>query len=275
MIKSFFKKQKTTIPEDKISTALALQNKNFFWNPSNGIPNIGDYLAFETVNYLLNLKDLHPSEIKSGKILSIGSVLHFAQTGDVVWGTGKNGKIVEEKHNFLDLDVRAVRGPNTREYLERKGINVPENFGDPGILSPLVYPKHILEQLFECPKSDFVIVPQLNDNLDKYKGFEKNLVSPRQFPAKFLSKIINAQLVIASSLHGIILAEAFGIPAIFFNSGSGETMFKYEDYYYGTGREAFFAESRLKACFDKATPPIPYINDRQKALIQCFPFDRY
>lgn len=275
MLKSLFDRGNKGKADDKLSVALRLQDKNFFWNPKDRIPNIGDYLAFETVNYLLNLKDKHPIEIREGKILSIGSVLHFAQDNDVVWGTGRNGKISEDKHKFSKLDVRAVRGPNTKKYLEEKGIRVPDIFGDPGILASLIYPKHLLEQVFECPKSDFVIVPQLNDNIEKYKGYEKNLVSPRQLPAHFISKIINAELVVASSLHGLILAESYGIPAVFFNSGSGETMFKYEDYYYGTGRESFIVEKKLASCFNKSTSPIPDISRRQKVLVKNFPFDRY
>ena len=121
MFNKLFKSKEESLKllEPKVAAALQLQHKSYFWNPKDGQPNIGDYLAFETVNFLLNLKDKHPLDIKTGKILSIGSVLHFAENGDTVWGTGRNGKIAEDKHIFSALDVRAVRGPKTKEYLER------------------------------------------------------------------------------------------------------------------------------------------------------------
>ena len=33
----------------KIEAALKLQHKNYFWNPKDNTPNVGDYLAFEIV----------------------------------------------------------------------------------------------------------------------------------------------------------------------------------------------------------------------------------
>lgn len=49
---------------------------------------------------------------------------------DTIWGTGINGKVSEDLHKFEKLDVRAVRGPLTRNYLISKGINCPEVYGD-------------------------------------------------------------------------------------------------------------------------------------------------
>ena len=277
MFNKLFKSKEESLKllEPKVAAALQLQHKSYFWNPKDGQPNIGDYLAFETVNFLLNLKDKHPLDIKTGKILSIGSVLHFAENGDTVWGTGRNGKIAEDKHIFSALDVRAVRGPKTKEYLESKGISVPEVFGDPGILAPLFYPIELLNIIYSGPSEDLLIVPQLNDNNEIYAGYENQLVSPRQLPGNFLGRLTKAKKVIASSLHGIILAEAYGIPAVFFDSGSGENIFKYQDYYQGTGRMEFAVGKTIEECMKLETLPIPNIAERQRALVENFPFDKY
>jgi len=265
----FFRK----LPRNKLEYALQKQNKSFFWNPKDGIPNIGDYLAAETVSYFINLHDKDAVEIKKGKILSIGSVLHFAKTGDVIWGSGRNGKISNDSHKFENLDVRAVRGPLTRAYLETKGVNVPEIFGDPAILCPFIYPEEILCP--EGPTEDILVVPQLNDDLSKYNAFEDKLVSPRQMPAAFIKQILSAKKIISSSLHGIILAEAYGREAIFYKSGSGETDFKYDDYYKGTGRNEFVFFDNINDCIEAEMPPISNLKNRQKALIKAFPVDRY
>ena len=57
------------------------------------------------------------------RVLSVGSVLHFAELGDIVWGSGVNGKIVPDALPAW-LDVRAVRGPYTRAALLACGIPV-------------------------------------------------------------------------------------------------------------------------------------------------------
>ncbi|MAP37782.1 MAG: polysaccharide biosynthesis protein GumL [Chloroflexi bacterium] len=259
----------------KVKQALHQQTKNYFWNPKSGLPNIGDYLAFETVNFVLNLKDLHPLDISSGKILSIGSVLHFANDGDTVWGTGRNGKISPEKHVFSSLDVRSVRGPRTKDYLEKKGITVPEIFGDPGILAPLIYPKAQLNTVYAGDTQDVLIVPQLNDDLSIYSEYKNQLVSPRQLPGNFLGRLTKAKKVIASSLHGLILAEAYGIPAVYYSSGSGENIFKYHDYYEGTGRTEFAVGTSIEECMELETSPIPNLRAKQTDLLSSFPFDKY
>jgi pyruvyltransferase len=53
--------------------------------------------------------------------------------------------------------------------------------------------------------------------------------------------ILGCELVVASSLHALIVAEAFGIPARWWHSASlgsarTEGVFKYNDYYASTNR---------------------------------------
>ena len=57
------------------------------------------------------------------------------------------------------------------------------------------------------------------------------------------SDIFNTELILSSSLHGVILAEAYGIPAVLIRN-ENEPLFKYKDYYMGTGRDkVVFAKS--------------------------------
>jgi pyruvyltransferase len=257
----------------RLQYALSKKDNAFFWHPPNGEPNIGDYLAFETVNYCLNLFDKDPSQIINGKLLSIGSVLHFADTGDCIWGAGKNGKIDESNHHFTQLDVRAVRGPLTRDYLNSKNIKCPDVFGDPGILALLIYPEKML--LPGGPTKDFVIVPQLNNNMEKYNEFTNLTISPRSMPANFIRQLLEGKKVISSSLHGLILAEAYGRDAVYYNSGSGETSFKYLDYYRGTGRDKLVATNSIREAMDTIVVGISNIEDLQQKLVSSFPNDKY
>ena len=249
------------------------QSLAYFWRPKTEAPNIGDYLALCTVQFMLSIVDRHvlDKENKKQKLLSIGSVLHFANNGDCLWGTGRNGKVEDKLHTFSKLDVRSVRGPLTRQYLLEKGIPCPEIYGDPAILAPLMYPESIM-----CPtgpSQDVVIVSQLNDDLSFYNGYEKLLVSPRLYPGDFIKEILKAKTIVSSSLHGIILAEAYGRNAIFLDSGSGETQFKYDDYYQGTGRKTYHITSKIDEAIKLVSTPIPELFDRQQALIKVFPND--
>ena len=58
---------------------------------------------------------------------------------------------------------------------------------------------------------------------------------PNISPLAFVRALLGAERVVSSSLHGVILAEAYGIPATYLDSGNGENRFKYDDYYAGHG----------------------------------------
>lgn len=249
------------------------QSLAYYWQPKTKAPNIGDYLALDTVQQMLHLKNKSVLDKlnSSNKLLSIGSVLHFAENNDVLWGTGRNGKVREDMHRFEKLDVRAVRGPLTREYLISKGIACPEVYGDPAILTPHFYSEQLVCP--EGPSQECVIVPQLNDDMNFYAGYEALLVSPRLYPGDFIKAILKGKTVISSSLHGVILAEAYGRNAIFLDSGSGETQFKYEDYYSGTGRDSYHRVSEIEEAKTLVSQPIPDIKARQNALVDAFPYD--
>ena len=50
----------------------------------------------------------------------------------------------------------------------------------------------------------------------------------------FVDELCASKLIISSTLHGLILAEVYGIPAILLTHNDMD-MFKYRDYYYSTG----------------------------------------
>ncbi|GAB3616250.1 hypothetical protein GCM10027416_08070 [Okibacterium endophyticum] len=65
-----------------------------------------------------------------------------------------------------------------------------------------------------------------------------DFIDPRAKVEAVISAIVQSEVIVASSLHGVILAEAFGIPAIWTKSRE-ESPVKYEDYYLGTGRDDY------------------------------------
>lgn len=90
---------------------------------------------------------------------------------------------------------------------------------------------------------------------------------------KVIGRILDARFVISSSLHGIIVAEAFGIPARYLRMGDHESIFKYQDYYYGTNRFDFKYATTIEEALEMGGGP-PAQCDLDK-LLNAFPYDQF
>ena len=239
----------------------------YSWRPRSGKLNFGDHLAEVIVDGVLARRGLMREEetAVSSRLFSIGSVLHFAQTGDTVWGSGVNGKIAEDQHSYASLDVRAVRGPRTAQFLSARGIAVPDVFGDPALLLP-----HLLPGRFTVTGDNGpIFVPNLND-LDSFES-PIPVASPLRGWNHVVNQIVRSSLVLASSLHGLILAEAFGIPARYVRLSEHESTFKYADYYEGTGREGAEEVTSIEAGLERGGRD-PVVFSAEK-LLEAFPYD--
>ena len=240
----------------------------FWWQSPAGV-NFGDYLSSVVVTKMAADAGCFLNEERStpARLLAVGSILHFARDGDIVWGSGVNGKVPVERHTFRHLDVRAVRGPMTRDFLLRRGIEVPEIFGDPALLVA-----DLLSTRFPTlsGRTDPVaFVPNLHD-LPAMQGWE-NLISPLDPWWSVVHRISRARHVISTSLHGLVVADAFGVPCTYLRLSEEENLFKYEDYILGVGRSALHvARSREEAVRASPLDPIRFDLARLKAS---FPYD--
>ncbi len=247
----------------------------FFFRKHHSLKNFGDELSKILTNKILGLTIFNIITKQGGfltkpqrRLLSIGSILHFANNNDTIWGTGVNGKMDAKSHDFKTLDVRAVRGPLTRQFLREKGVDCPEIFGDPGLLLPLYYKKELF--LNKSIKEEYIVIPNFND-MQLIKN-NSNIVSPLLPWHKVIERIVNSKLVIASSLHGVIMAEAYGVPAmLLLPEGHAEDIFKYQDYYLGTSREEFPVARSIDEALTLSPLPSPNIDLRK--LLDVFPFD--
>jgi pyruvyltransferase len=241
------------------------------WRPATGRVNFGDFLSQVIVELMLARRGMTLGDETRAphQLLAIGSVLHFANDGAVVWGTGVNGKIPIEQHTFRKLDVRAVRGPLTRGFLAERNIAVPEVYGDPGLLLPVLAPDRFKRGAGGGP----AFVPNLNDmaELETKDLRGVPVVSPLSGWNRCVAEILRHDLILASSLHGLIIAEAYGIPARYVRLSETENLFKYRDYYEGTGRPNFgFARSVAEGLEMKGETPPVFDSSR---LMQAFPYD--
>ena len=207
------------------------------------------------------------------RLLAIGSVLHRAQDGDVVWGSGVKGE-KDPLPEGIDLDVRAVRGPLSVEYLQASGVSterITHTF-DPGVLFPHLY----AAELAKSPaRGGDRIIPHYHDDLEmrrRHSSLAESFISVDCTPIAMMRAIKGADRVFSSSLHGVIFAEAMGIPAYWLAPVGGENELKYYDYYYGTGRSDVKRFESLAEAMDSEAMPLPTFD--VEAYLATFPHDR-
>jgi pyruvyltransferase len=247
----------------------------FYWDskPQLGFSNFGDALSEALVERLLGKKIQIAREPFNGerKLLGVGSILSYAQNCDIIWGAGVNGKSPDKAYRFDQLDVRAVRGPLTRDFLLKRGIPCPEVYGDPTLLLPLLFPEF---QKPNVPENEYAIIPHYSD--EPLFSSHPNVISVKEPWAIVVEKILNSRFVISSALSGIIVAEAFGIPARLLqieNKANTEDLFKYKDYYYGTNRSTFTPAHSIEEALDMGGEALPSC-DLEK-LIRAFPYELF
>ncbi len=257
-------------------TKKSFNSKVYGWSRKDKIPNVGDELARKIVKEIVLFNDINEvdfsSQHQNKKLMSIGSVMHFAKTNDLVWGTGVNGKVNTDLHQFKQLDVRAVRGPRTRSFLMERCIEVPEIYGDPALLSSIFFPKNAFTNIET--RKPFVVIPHMSEiELYKKKFSDDYICSPLQHPHDFLRKLLSAEKIYSSSLHGIILAETYNIPVVWLKSNNGEDDFKYYDYYEGTGRQQASKEFIFEGFNCLEFSEILNLEKIQMDLLKSFPLD--
>lgn len=245
----------------------------YFWDAraTQGFANFGDALSEALTERIVGhkIRIVEKPFCEEKKFLGMGSILNYAQDNDIIWGTGVNGKASDASHVFKNLDVRAVRGPLTRKFLLERGIACPEIYGDPTLLFPLLFPEF---KKNENPSKEYIVIPHFSDEylfLD-----EPNLVSVKNPWDVVIRKILDSQFVISSALSGVIIAEAFGIPArllIVENAKSTENLVKYEDYYNGTNRFDFRYATTIEEALKLGGELSPQCD--LKKLYEAFPFE--
>lgn len=199
------------------------------------VNNFGDLLGPVVVAQMHRKLQLGNATEKR-RLLCVGSIMHFTEVGDVVWGTGVNGKMLDRLAEIAcPLDVRAVRGPESRRILLERGIDCPPVFGDPALLLPSLIPE--LKRAAEHKSHDVAFVPNLHD-FRKMRHVDSHIrvINPRGRVLDVLMAIASSERVVASSLHGLIVAQSLGIPTRRIGSGA-EAEFKYVDYAAGIGFE--------------------------------------
>lgn len=181
----------------------------YYWQ---GKKNFGDLLGPLLVSHFCHLP-VDRSEAADSELVVVGSILeHLPKDwSGIIAGAGL---LHEASRPFIRGRVLAVRGPLTSSriwtsdtrcaYKKYDGV-----LADPGLLADELVPEQ--EKLYNLG-----LVPHWSDKTLEtnplFLKYNPKIIRVSDDPLEVIAQIGQCKKIVASSLHGIILADAFGIP---------------------------------------------------------------
>lgn len=230
-----------------------------FW--SNARPNFGDILTPYILDYF-NIKYEMVSKPENGNAMCIGSIIHKAIDNTVVLGSGA----MHSKHQLNpNADYRFVRGPLTRQRVLDCGGICPDIYGDPALLLPLFCDESKKEY-------DVGIVPHYVDHAEIAEKYPKHKIInlTNNNPIEVAKEITKCRSIISTSLHGIIAAHAYGIPAAwvkYSNKLKGNDI-KFKDYYSSVKCTQHLTPHKVIENVNFCKPVLPDLNKIKEKFIE-------
>jgi pyruvyltransferase len=173
--------------------------------------NFGDKLTYYLIEKITGKKPVYVDmSLKVQKVIGPGSILNWCDETCSAWTCG----IANANDNINPLTkIYSVRGPITRERAIKCGAVCPDNYGDAGLLLNKFYTPKLNTYIFG---PDVGVIPHWRDQYDtidfvEKKGFKLiNIFDPIETVA---DEICSCRKILSSALHGLITADAYGIPA--------------------------------------------------------------
>lgn len=286
---ALLKRIKSTLPPGSIPLAWAASSKKFPY------ANFGDALSAVMVASLAGRVVRHATfDSKAERLVAVGTIGHAVSNGTLhMWGTGLDAQrspgspdaTAYRRPAGTEFHVHAVRGPKTGDVLRGQGIAVPEIYGDPVYLLPRLWPMddvaktheigvivHLTELASQDPAATVLDVMTRYGIPPERSGDIRiiNTITERDVPSlkAKVAEIVSCRHILSTSLHGLVIAESYGIPCAWFatyGQGEGRELkldddeekvdHRVRDFYLGAGvtrLNAFCLERRAKPEWDKA-----------------------
>ena len=265
----------------------------YYWA---GHKNFGDELSKYIVEKISGGECFFVKRSAKRKLLAIGSILDRSSAFSLsdIWGSGflrrdqfkirffPIGKNLKYYYSqlFCKSTVHAVRGPLSRDLLIKAGFSVPEIYGDPAILMPKFYSPKNIEKLHDIG----IILHHTHETPEILSEIENRgwklisiLREGEQEIHDFIDEVVSCKKIFSTSLHGIILAQVYGIPAQWIRLAGKEIHpdegFKFHDYFLGAGQEvqrSLYVRSLMDINENFAPPKINAFTNLDK-LLNSFP----
>ena len=224
-------------------------------SPQTRLGNFGDMLAPVIVAALTgrSVGYRHVNQLGS-RLITAGTIGQAQCRGRVhVWGAGFSGQ--DDQHfspaggplrggvlrrSLLQFKVHAARGPYSADVLRSSGFTVPDVHGDPVWLLPSIWPArtekqyelgvvlHISETdddseiLEEAPLVRYQIPP---DMVGSVKLITMRTGRDMDSIRRKVDEFTSCKRILSTSLHGMVMAEAYGIPCAVFDFHDGDSTF--------------------------------------------------
>jgi len=207
----------------------------------------------------------------------------FANYPNNVWCTGFIFSESKDTSFIRDMNFCAVRGQLTKDRVEKitgKKLDIPT--GDGGIITPYLFDKPFDKKykMGVVAHMDEQQHPTFQRIVDTYK--DSKFINLRHDPIEVIKQIAQCEIIISSSLHGLIVADSFNIPnqwIIVTDALKGDG-FKFADYY------SAFGLKPNPIHMNSVEVPVPSINQiidqykisselmtqKQKQIYDAFPF---
>lgn len=217
--------------------------------------NFGDQLT----PWLLRRYHLYPvlADPTKARLAGVGSILDALPSSfdGAIWGSG----LIEDKPHPLPLaTILSVRGSLTASHL---GTPDSVTLGDPGILVARHVPRgQVGPMLGLVPHKTMQSSWEVRELASRYPS-QIRVIDVRQGPTKVAHNIASCSGILTSSLHGLVVADSYSIPAAWFaptaEMRGGD--FKFRDYETSLGsapsrRVSLRPEDALKSIMASLTP---------------------
>ena len=202
--------------------------------------NFGDALSPLVVAYVAG-RPVEWAPRETAELYAAGSLMRMIANGHggprapkpVIWGSGCMGPV--DRAFLSQVEIALLRGPITATLLERRDTV----FGDPGLLAA--------EAVGALPARDDLvgIVPHLTKRTDPALAAlaeaepRVRIIDPATADAESVVRAIAAcSYILSSSLHGLIVADACGVPNQWLEpwGNHGHAALKFHDYAASVGR---------------------------------------
>jgi pyruvyltransferase len=200
--------------------------------------NFGDQLNPYIVKKAWNLNSYKVEEnCSDNHLMMLGSILNEANSKTLVMGAGFVYPDREYKGNPKFI---SVRGKLTLGVLKNRGVDCSNiKIGDPAILIPKFYQPKIKDDKYRIGIIPHIIDFEFAESI--FSAFTdckiidlriKNRETEESEIERIIDDICSCETIVSSSLHGLIVAHAYGVPGTWCelsNNVIGEG-FKFNDY---------------------------------------------
>lgn len=225
---------------------------------------------------------------KINVIAAIGSVLsHFNYRKALVWGSG----IMSINDVIHPASFYAVRGHYTRKRIQELGMVAPEVIGDPALLLPILYRPTVTNKKYKIAVIPHYVHFNKINNVNKDKDII--IINLTDDIEKVIDEINSSHLTVSTSLHGLIVSHAYGIPSLWITINECKDVklagddTKFKDYFSSVAIKEYtswdgktFSDWEANKIYDTITntyedvlqPDSDVIVEIQKNLIHAAPF---